>query len=108
MRFRNRATTVFFTAAYVLAVSGSALFHDHSSCDHGDDDHARAGVSASHLSEAHDCSVCQFMGQKQAPVDEVVAVVSAPLVQRIVGSSPLDVEAVVFSAWRSRAPPMSA
>jgi hypothetical protein len=106
-RIQNRATTFLATAGYLLAVSASALFHDHHDDCH-DDGPARSGFTASHECDSHDCSVCQFLAQKPAPVAEVTTVHGAPLVQNISAPFSLRVQVDVFSAWRSRAPPAAA
>jgi hypothetical protein len=104
MLSRNRFLTVLTAASYLLVVSGSSLFHDHSDdCSH--DDHSRPGVSASHFADGHECPICQFLAQKTAPVEVVTPVHSTALVQHVALSSPLHVLSEAFSAWHSRAPP---
>lgn len=106
MFVRNRLLTVLTTAGYLLAISASALFHEH----HGHDDEvSRPGVSASHAcDEEHDCSVCQFLAQKPAPAADVAPVGSGSLVQDVAMPPPASAESDSFTAWHSRAPPVFA
>ena len=71
MLVRSRKLTVLTAASYLLAVTASALFHNHDG--HGDEQ-PRPGVSASHGADDHDCSVCQFLAQKPAPTADVAPV----------------------------------
>ena len=102
MLLRNRIRTVLIAACYLLAVSASALFHHHDG-DH--DESHRPGFAASHCESSDECSVCQFLAQKPAPMAEVTPVGSGTLVQELAASSPESAECGVFSAWQSRAPP---
>ena len=105
MLSRNRILTVLTTAAYLLVVSGSALFHNHhDDCDHGEDHH-RPGVSGSHFADDHDCLVCQFLAQKPAPAAEITTSSSSPLVQNVFAPALPHAANDLFSAWHSRAPP---
>jgi hypothetical protein len=105
LRTKSRGMTVLTLASYMLAVSASALFHDHRDSDV---EQSRQGVSASHSGDDHDCSVCQFLAQKPAPVAKVAPVGLSTLVQEL--TTPALVQAMpgVFSAWHSRAPPAPA
>lgn len=102
MLARNRIRTVLFAACYLLAVSASALFHHH---DGDQDESHRPGVAASHGEGQDECSVCQFLAQKPAPMAEVEPVESGTLVQELAAPSPESAMSGVFSAWQSRAPP---
>lgn len=106
MLARNRILTVLLTASYLLAVSGSALFHRH----HGDEHHEqhRPGVAASDGDEHGECAVCQFMAQKPAPIADVAPVGLSMLVQELAVLPPESGVVGVFLAWQSRAPPISA
>lgn len=106
MLVQNRLLTVLTTASYLLAVSVSALFHEH----HGhDDEQSRPGVSASQADDAeHDCSICQFLAQKPAPVAHVAPVSSSLLVGDLAAAAPVIADRDVVPAWHSRAPPVFA
>jgi hypothetical protein len=106
MLVRNGILTVLTTASYLLAISASALFHEH----HGhDDEQTRPGVSASPAAdEEHDCSVCQFLAQKPAPVADVAPVGSGSLVEDVAALAPASADRDVVAAWHSRAPPVFA
>jgi hypothetical protein len=101
----SRILTVLTAASYLLAVSASALFHDHN--DHHKDQ-PRPGESGSHISDGHDCSVCQFLAQKPAPIAEIAPVGSSARVQEVVALAPAHVVGGIFAAWHSRAPPVLA
>jgi Protein of unknown function (DUF2946) len=105
MLSRNRILTVFLATSYLLAVSASALFHDHG--EHGEDQ-ARPGVSSSHPGDDQDCSVCQFLAQKPAPLADAAPSDFSALVQRVAPSAPECIVGGLFSAWQSRAPPVLA
>jgi hypothetical protein len=103
MLARNRIRTLLIAASYLLAVSASALFHHHHDCDH--DESHRPGVAASHCEGQDECSVCQFLAQKPAPMAEVAPADLGTLVQELAASSPESATCGVFNAWQSRAPP---
>jgi hypothetical protein len=105
MLAQNRKLTVFLATSYLLAVTTCALFHNHH--EH-DGEQSRPGVSAAHASEDDDCSVCQFLAQKPAPVAVVAPVGVSTMVQDVAAPSPARVVRIVFTAWQSRAPPLSA
>ena len=101
---RNPKLTVLTAASYLLAITASALFHNH----HHGEDQPRPGVSASHWADGHECSICQFLAQKPAPAAVVAPVgLSAP-VQEVVAAAPACAVRGVFAAWHSRAPPVGA
>ena len=102
---RSRQLTILTAASYLLAVTASALFHNHGG--HDDEQH-RPGVSASHWADGHKCSVCQFLAQKPAPAADAAPVSLSTLVQDAVAAAPVRVAADVFTAWNSRAPPVLA
>jgi hypothetical protein len=102
MLVRSRKLTVFTAASYLLAISASALFHEHKCCG---DVQPRPGVSAAHGGEDHDCSVCQFLAQKPAPAADVAPVGPTLRAQELPAASPVCGVSGVFSAWHSRAPP---
>jgi hypothetical protein len=107
MRTREGTFAVMTAASYLLAITGSALFHHHHG-DHHDRVAAcdpRPGVSASHSEDDHDCSVCQFLAQKPAPAAVAAPVELSTLVQEVAAAEPACVFFGVFTAWRSRAPP---
>ena len=102
MGARSHRLTVAMTACYLLAVTASSLFHSHHThCD----EHSPPGVSASHESEDHECSVCQFLAQKPAPAADVAPETAYTLVQDVAAPSPAHAARGVFAAWHSRAPP---
>ncbi len=106
MWVRSHKLTVLTAAGYLLAITASALFHTHNG--HGEEQ-PRPGVSASHpADDEHDCSVCQFLAQKPAPVAFVAPATSTALVQEVAASAPACAVGGVFTAWRSRAPPVLA
>ena len=102
MLVRNRKLTVLTAASYLLAISVSALFHDHNRCGQ---ERPPAGVSAAHGDQDHDCSVCQFLAQKPAPAADVAPVGPSLRAQEVPEASPVCAVSGAFSAWRSRAPP---
>ena len=71
MLVRNRKLTILTAASYLLAVTASAMFHNHPG--HGGHP-SRPGVSASHSADDHDCPVCQFLAQKPAPAAAIAPV----------------------------------
>jgi hypothetical protein len=102
---RNRRLTVLVAAGYLLAVSASALFHNH----HGHGQSLpRPGISASHSADNHHCSVCQFLAQKPAPVADVAPARLSTLVHEVAAAAPVCAIGGVFTAWHSRAPPVLA
>jgi hypothetical protein len=105
MLLRNRLLTVCTAASYLLVVTASALFHEHH--DHHDEQ-PRPGVSASQASDDHDCSVCQFLAQKPAPTSDITPEGISTLVQSVSSSGLPCVACDTFTAWQSRAPPVSA
>ena len=124
MRALSRKLTVLTAAGYLLAVSTASLFHHHADqdgggCCHGQslahgalDDHSPPSkVPSDHspgsLSDSN-CSVCQFLAQKPAPVALIAPVDSGTLVQGVAEPAPVRVVAVLFTAWHSRAPPVPA
>jgi hypothetical protein len=106
MCLRNRALTALLAASYMLAVTTSTLFHSHG--DHDEDQPPRPGVSAAHPEHDHDCSVCQFLAQKPAPVVLVTPVSLGAPVQDVAVPAPACPVARVFATWHSRAPPVPA
>jgi hypothetical protein len=129
MRAKNRVLSVLTTTGYVLVITLSALFHDHTghyggccgksgesptvvgdetgTCHHGTHDESRhAPVSLKRCpTDDTKCPVCQFLAQKPAPVDPIASVTSAERVEEVVGIAPACSSAGVFTAWHSRAPP---
>jgi hypothetical protein len=105
MLARNRKLTVLTAASYLLAITVSALFHNHDG--HGNEQ-PQPGVSAAHSADDHDCSVCQFLAQKPAPAADVTPVDVGALVQEVAAPAPVCTVGVVFTAWHSRAPPVLA
>jgi hypothetical protein len=105
MLAHSRKLTVFTAASYLLAITGSSLLHDHSG--HGEAQ-PRPGVSAAHSADGHDCSVCQFLAQKPAPVAPVAPATSGVLVEEVAAPAPVCVAWGVLTAWHSRAPPLPA
>lgn len=105
MLAKNRTLTVLITASYLLAITASALFHNHHG--HGKED-PRPGASAAHATEDHDCSVCQFLAQKPAPAANVTPESASTLVQEVAAPAPVCPVRGVFTAWYSRAPPVVA
>jgi hypothetical protein len=99
---RNRQLTILTAASYLLAITASAPFHTHGGHD---GEQRRPGVSASHDSDGHGCSVCQFLAQKPAPSADVAPVGISALVQDAVAAVSACISADVFAAWNSRAPP---
>ena len=103
MLAKNREFSTLTAASYLLAITVSALFHNHKCCGH---QRPRPGVSASQRRDHdHDCAVCQFLAQKPAPAAAVAPVGTSLPVQEVVAASPVRAEGGVFSAWHSRAPP---
>jgi hypothetical protein len=102
MLVRSRRLTVLMLASYLLAITAPALFHEHKSCG---SQRSRTGVSAAHHGQDHDCSVCQFLAQKPAPVAVVAPVSLSSLVEDVVVVVQVCAVSGVFSAWHSRAPP---
>ncbi len=102
MRARNPRLTVFTTASYLLTIVGAALFHDH---HHGEEQHG-PGVSASHATGGHECSVCQFMAQKPAPAADITPVSASAPVSEVLAVAPACAVRGVFAAWHSRALPL--
>lgn len=103
MPLRNRFLTIFLTISYLLVVGVSARFHHH--CEHDEDQPSRPGFAASHAEKDHDCSVCQFLAQKPAPLATVAPADISNLVQNVVSPVPPCFLGTLFSAWQSRAPP---
>ncbi|MEN6407764.1 MAG: DUF2946 family protein [Thermoguttaceae bacterium] len=104
---QNRLGSLVLAVGYLLTVTVSGSFHDHHH-GHGDpSDSSRPGVSALHGDQHGECSVCQFLAQKPAPVAVVAVADVGQLVQTVVSSSLSRVSTGVFSAWQSRAPPRS-
>ena len=103
---RRRGFTVLTAAGYLLAISASALFHDHH--QHPGEDQPRPGVSVAHSTDEHDCSICQFLAQKPAPAAEVAPVSLSTLVEDVASPAPVRTVGGVFTAWHSRAPPIFA
>ena len=102
MFVQSRKLTVLTAASYLLAVTVSALFHEHKSCGR---ERPRPGVSAARGEPDHDCSVCQFLAQKPAPAADVAPVGPSLPSQEVSAASPVCAACGVFSAWHSRAPP---
>jgi hypothetical protein len=102
MLIRSRKLTVFTMASYLLAITASALFHEHKGCGGG---LSRPGVAAAHGCADHDCAVCQFLAQKPAPAVAVAPVGPGMWAQEVPAASPVCAVSGVFSAWHSRAPP---
>jgi len=118
------------TAAYVLAITTSGLFHNHALPRHGGGccthpaaaqemcSHDGAGECADHFlpqtvafqqsSDDVPCPVCQFLAQKPAPPVAVAPVSVGVLAQFVASPAPARVVSNLFSAWRSRAPPVAA
>jgi hypothetical protein len=106
MSLQKRLFTVCMAASYLLVITASALFHEHH--DHHDEGPTRPGVADSQADDDHDCSVCQFLAQKPAPTSLIAPESVRGLVQCIFPPAPRCVALDAFSAWRSRAPPVSA
>jgi hypothetical protein len=105
MLVQSRKLKVFTAASYLLAITASALFHNHHG--HGEGQ-PQPGVSTAHSSDEHDCSVCQFLAQKLAPVACVAPVGVSALVQEVAAPAAASAVRVIFAAWHSRAPPVLA
>jgi hypothetical protein len=128
----QRRTSLLLVACYVLAITAAPLFHNHA-IEHGEgcchDGESAHGVSTVFChggsgeqssgsqapksarecpSDGSRCFVCQFFGQKPAPVSEIALPTSAALVQGVSLLTPPRVAAGVCPAWHSRAPPLSA
>jgi len=106
MLYRNRFLAILLATSYLLVVATSARFHRHG--EHDEDQPQRPGFAASHAGDEHDCSVCQFLAQKPAPLAAVAPADNRDLVQEVVAPSLPRHFCVLFSAWQSRAPPVSA
>jgi hypothetical protein len=104
MLLRSRLLSVSTTATYLLAITASALFHEHPG--HADQQ-PQSGVCASHATDDHDCSVCQFLAQKPAPASDITPEGVSRLVQSVSSPALPCVVCKTFSAWQSRAPPVS-
>ena len=102
MLVRNRRLAVLTAAGYLLAITASGLFHNHKGCG---GQRSRPGVSAAQQAGDHDCSVCQFLAQKPAPVANVAPVSLSSLVEDVAVAEPACAVVGAFSAWHSRAPP---
>jgi hypothetical protein len=102
MLARSRELRIFTVASYLLAITASALFHEHRS---GGERQLLPCVSAAQGEDDHDCSVCQFLAQKPAPAADVAPVGASEWVQELPAASPVSAASGVFSAWHSRAPP---
>lgn len=102
MKLRSRTLSVFTVASYLLAITASALFHEHRS---GGEQQLFPSVFAAHGEGDHDCSVCQFLAQKPAPAADVAPVGAGVWVQELPAASPVSAVSGAFSAWHSRAPP---
>ena len=105
MLVQSRKLKVFTAASYLLVITVSAFFHNHYGQGEG---RFQPGVSAAHSSDEHDCSVCQFLAQKPAPVACVAPVGLSALVQEVAAPAAASAVRVVFAAWHSRAPPVLA
>ncbi len=103
---QKRLLSLLLTTGYLLVVVTSARFHHHDK--HDEDQPLRSGFAASHADDEHDCSVCQFLAQKPAPLTIAAAAELGNLVQNVAAPSPPLCFSVLFSAWQSRAPPVSA
>ena len=124
MLTRNRAISVLTSIGYVLTITVAALFHDHGGnggygclCPAGWDTQSPAAdcaghngsrsppVAPAHHSSNDHCAVCQFLAQKPAPAEDLPPPTIETTVEAVVESAPARTASVVFSAWRSRAPP---
>jgi hypothetical protein len=128
----NRWLLIAVAVGYVLTITTASLFHNHAAhegdrcyhgrllahtvstgCHHSASDE---GATRRHApktparcpSDGSKCSVCQFLGHKPAPAAEVTPVASGTLVQELSIPAPARVTVNLFSAWRSRAPPVLA
>ena len=122
MLAKNRTFSVLTSFGYVLTITVSALFHNHSG-NEGGHCGCHAGASTKSLAcdcDAHgegrsypvapadgstDCPVCQFLAQKPAPAAELPPPRLESMVEEAVAPVPARVARGVFTAWRSRAPP---
>ncbi|MFZ1934065.1 MAG: DUF2946 family protein [Thermoguttaceae bacterium] len=128
---KNRWLSIAVAVGYALTITTASLFHNHADpggrCCHGQSlahaaseacHHGESGGEAPRQnssqtptpcpSDGGHCSVCHFLGHKPAPVAEVVPVVAGALVQEVAAPAPVRIVAAAFSAWQSRAPPISA
>jgi hypothetical protein len=128
---KNRWLSIAVAAGYALTITTASLFHNHAdhgercchgqslahaaseACHHGESDREAPRQNSSQTptpcpSDGGHCSVCHFLGQKPAPAAEVVPVVAGALVQEVASPAPAHIVAAAFSAWQSRAPPISA
>jgi hypothetical protein len=115
---RNRIVTGLTIAAYLLVVCGASLFHDHhDDChdDHHNDCHGSrghggeqpsSGLWASHVTDEHDCQVCQFLAQQPAPADSPAPGRCSLLIHGVFAPAPPWAVECLFLAWHSRAPPL--
>jgi hypothetical protein len=108
MRARSPRLAALTTVIYLMAVCGSALFHEHHDRPGSGEDPARQGVSASCSDDDHECSICQFLAQKPAPAAVIAPVDLSSLVQDVAAPTAVRAAPAVFTAWHSRAPPASA
>jgi hypothetical protein len=111
-------------AAYLLAITAASLFHNHAvrdggrcchedalahktSADHdrGDSSHSHAPGVPSQCPDDENCSACQFLAHKPAPITPAAATDAGTLIEEAFTPSPARVVAGVFSAWQSRGPP---
>gem|GEM_PF-3160337 len=125
MLARNRTFSVLTSFGYVLTITVAATFHNHGGnegghfgchagactkslacdCDVHDEDRSCPVAPADGSTDDGDCSVCQFLAQKPAPVEDVPPPSIESMVEEAVAPAPARVAGSVFSAWRSRAPP---
>ena len=114
MSGRNRTISVLLAVCYTLAVTVSALFHDHDDACGGHS--CRGDRAADHRlllqkqtpqspKDAHQCSVCQFLAEKTLAAEQFAELTSGALAQEVVlDAQPASLEALSLS-WHSRAPP---
>ena len=125
---KNRKLSVLVAAGYVFVVTTASLFHHHAGCDgehcgshsvardgaptccHGEHEgeHSAPVSSVPRPGDNENCPICHFMAQKPVPADVVAPATSSMLVELMATVAPACPTGDVFTAWRSRAPPVVA
>jgi hypothetical protein len=112
---------VVLAANYLLAITTTALFHNHSGHNGGgcgehspshaiahDDDRSHTPAPVQCPSDDAKCPACQFLAQHSTPIGDSASIVRYALVQEISPVAPARSVDGAFSAWQSRAPPVIA
>ena len=125
MLAKNRTFSVLTSFGYVLTITVAALFHNHGGneggcfgchsgastkslacdCDAHGEDRSCPAAPVDGSTDCGGCLICQFLAQKPVPVEDVPPPTFESMVEEAVAPAPARVAGVVFSAWRSRAPP---